>query len=199
MNQRATLAQREPQAQRVHHRFVARRSPLAFQEKQIPEEDILAIFEAARWAPSSFNEQPWRFVYASSEAERARFLEAILEGNKVWAQNAPMLVFITAKTTFTRNGAPNDHAWFDAGAAWMSLALQARELGLDTHAMAGIDPERAADVIDLPADHEVIAAVAVGYRAPPETLPEELQERETSASPRKPLEEIAFEARFPST
>ncbi len=189
---------REPVTDRVDPRFLARWSPRAFADEPVPEADLEALFEAARWAPSSFNEQPWRFVYAAEAEDRQRFLEAILPGNRTWAQDAPVLVYIVAKTTFDRNGDPNRHAWFDTGAAWMSLALQARELGLHTHAMGGIDPAKAAGLLGLPEDHEVVCAVAIGYRDAPATLPEDLAEQETPVSDRQPLEEIAFEGHLPT-
>lgn len=147
------LEARPPATDRVDPRFVERWSPRAFSDRSVPDEDLEAIFEAARWTPSSFNEQPWRFVYATSQEDRDRFLEAILPGNRAWAKDAPVLVYIVARTTFERNGKPNRHAWFDTGAAWMSLALQARQLGIHTHAMGGIDPEKAASILDLPEDH----------------------------------------------
>lgn len=190
------LDARRPATDRVDARFLARWSPRAFADEPVPEADLQALFEAARWAPSSFNEQPWRFVYATGQEDRERFLEAILPGNRSWARDAPVLLFVAAKTTFDRDSETNRHAWFDTGAAWMSLALQARQLGLHTHAIGGIDPEEAASILELPDDQEVICAVALGYRTSPDTLPEELAEQEVEPSDRKALEEIVREGRF---
>lgn len=193
------LEAREPATDRVDPRFIERWSPRAFWDQPVPDEDLEAVFEAARWAPSSYNEQPWRFVYATSQEDRERFLEAILPGNRAWAQDAPVLVYVVAKTTFEHDGKPNGHAWFDTGAAWMSLALQARQLGLHTHAMGGIEPTKAAEIIDLPDDHEVVCALAIGYRAPLETLPDELAAEETEPSDRQAVETIVHEGRFGQT
>ncbi len=193
------LEARAPATDRVDPRFVERWSPRAFSDQPVPDEDLEAVFEAARWAPSSFNEQPWRFAYATSQEDRERFLEAILPGNRAWAKDAPVLVYIVAKTTFEHNGKPNRHAWFDTGAAWMSLALQARQLGLHTHAMGGIDPEEAGSILELPDDHEVVCGLAIGYRAPPETLPGELAEQEVEPSGRQPLDEITREGTLHTT
>lgn len=190
------LEARTPATDRVDPRFVERWSPRAFADQPVPDQDLQAVFEAARWAPSSYNEQPWRFVYATRQEDRERFLEAILPGNRAWAQDAPVLVYVVAKITFERNGKPNGHAWFDTGAAWMSLSLQARQLGLHTHAMGGIEPAKAAEILELPDDHEVVCALAIGYRAPPETLPHELAEQEVEPSDRKAMEEIVREGSF---
>jgi nitroreductase len=190
------LAEREPTTDAVHPWFLARWSPRAFADEPVDDEDLRAVFEAARWAPSSYNEQPWRFAVARTEADRERFLDAVLEGNRAWAARAPVLAFVLAETTFEHDGEPNAHAEFDAGAAWMSLALQAHERGLATHAMGGIDPERAAEVVDASDDHEVVCAVAIGHRAPAETLPDELAERELPPSDRKPLDDVVHEGGF---
>lgn len=190
------LDHREPEAGAVDPMFPDRWSPRAFREEPVPEADLEALFEASRWAPSSFNEQPWHFVYAREEDDRERFLEAILEGNRSWARRAPVLAFVVADPTFEHNGDANRHAEFDAGAAWMSLALQARRLGLDTHAMGGIDPDKAAELLAVPDDHRVLCAVAIGYRAEPDVLPDELAEDELPPSSRKPLEAVRSEGTF---
>lgn len=190
------LETRDVETDRVADAFPARWSPRAFRSESVDEADLEALFEAARWAPSSYNEQPWQFVYAREPEDRERFLEAVLEGNRAWAERAPVLAFVVADTTFDRNGEENQHARFDAGAAWMSLALQARQLGLDTHAMAGIDAERAAEILDVPEDHEVVCGIAIGYRGSPDALPEDLAEAEWPPSSRKPLDEVASEGGF---
>ncbi|MDD5708685.1 MAG: nitroreductase family protein, partial [Kiritimatiellae bacterium] len=123
--------------------FVDRWSPRAYLPEPIPEHQIRMLFEAARWAPSCFNEQPWLFVYATSEADRSRFAAALVEKNRAWAGIAPLLIFVLARRNFRQSGKQNRHAAFDSGAAWMSLALQARKLGLYAHGMAGFDINKA--------------------------------------------------------
>jgi nitroreductase len=157
---------------------------------------LLSLFEAARWAPSCFNEQPWLFLYATSTSDRNRFAEALVEKNREWAAQAPVLLFVAARRLFTRNGRPNRHAGFDTGAAWMSLALEARKLGLHTHAMAGFDQERAHDILELPRDeYEIFAAVALGRRGDRESLPPDVAKGE-SPNDRKNLNDMISEGRF---
>lgn len=171
--------------------FVDRWSPRSFLRRPIPEDQLQMLFEAARWSPSCYNEQPWLFIYASEPEARARFLETLVEFNRGWAQTAPLLVYVLARRAFSRNGKPNRHAAFDAGAAWMALALQARKLGLHTHGMAGFDQEEVRELLGIDEDEfDILAAVAVGRRGRPEALPEELQERETP-NDRRPLSDVA--------
>lgn len=161
----------------------------------VTREHVKALFEAARWAPSSYNEQPWRFVYAVEPEDRERLLEALFDGNRTWAKNAGALIFVLAKPTLARNGRPNAHAWFDTGAAWMSIALQATKLGLHTHAIGGFDADKARKILRTGEDIDVVCAVAVGRQGPPAILPDPLAERE-APSPRRALEEIAFEGNY---
>lgn len=176
--------------------FVDRWSPRAYRPEAIPKHQIRSLFEAARWAPSCFNEQPWIFCYAASAEDRKRFAEALVEKNRQWAAAAPLLIFVAARRTFTRNGKPNRHAAFDAGAAWMSLALQARKFALHAHAMAGFDQERAHEILDLPKDRfEIMAAIAVGRRGDAAELPEDLARAERP-SERREGDEIAFEGHY---
>ncbi len=186
---------RTPAVEHVDPLFLRRWSPRAMTDKGVSRAQVMALLEAARWAPSSYNEQPWRFVYAIDPEDRQRLLDALFEGNRSWAQAAPVLIFVLASPAFARNGRPNPHAWFDAGAAWMSLALQATKLGLHTHAMGGFDSEKARKALDLGDDLDVICAVAVGHQAPATVLPEKMAQIE-APSPRRPFEEIAFEARY---
>ena len=175
----------------VDPRFLDRWSPRAFLSDPVPEESIRSLFEAARWAPSAMNEQPWLFLYAVSEEERARFLEPLVEGNRVWAKRAPLLLYVLARRTFETSGKPNRTALFDTGAAWISLALEARRLGLYAHGMAGFDQEKAHRILGAPEEaYEVIAAVAIGRKGARSDLPEELAARE-EPSGRKPLASVA--------
>lgn len=170
--------------------FIRRWSPRAFSDDSIPEETIKILFEAARWSPSSFNEQPWRFVYATEDDDRKVLASVLVESNRLWASRAPLLSIIFAKKAFTRNGATNRWAAFDSGAAWASLTFQARLLGLHTHAMAGFDEEQAYMVTGMdPAEYEAIAVIAIGRRASPDVLPEHLA-RQEKPSGRLPLETI---------
>ena len=139
-----------------------------------------SLFEAARWAPSCSNEQPWMFAYAVSESGRAKIVEVLVPQNQIWAAKAPLLMVIFSRLTFAHNGKPNAWHSFDAGAAWMSLALQAHKLGLIAHAMGGFDPEKAYATLGVDREkYAAIAAVAVGYYGDRSELPTPLQERES--------------------
>jgi nitroreductase len=178
----------------VHDLICSRWSPVAFSPKPVEPGKLRSLFEAARWAPSSFNEQPWRFIVATrdSNAEFERLLNCLIPGNIEWAQNAPVLVFSIAKSHFTRDGTPNRHAFHDVGLAVGNLILQATALGLSVHQMAGFDAERARQTFGLPDGYEPVGGIALGYAAGVETLPERLRKRQQSPRIRKPLEEIIF-------
>lgn len=173
--------------------FIERWSPRSFKHTALTSEQVLRLFEAARWAPSCHNDQPWRFHYAVSETARRCFIDTLVPGNRVWAVHAPLLIYITAGTCFRHNGKSNAWAAFDAGAAWMSIALQARLMGLYTHGMAGFERDRAIQLLNIDTKTEdVLAAVAVGYRGDRAMLPEMLQEKE-QPNGRLPLDEIIRE------
>ncbi len=181
---------RQPDVE-VDPRFPDRWSPRAFSPEPVAPADLEAVFEAARWAPSANNEQPWRFVFASTEQARRRFVQALVPFNQQWAQHAPVLIFVLTRRHFVRNSKPNRWAAFDAGAAWMALALAARGRGLYSHAMGGFDQELALQVCGVDgAEYEVMAAVALGRRADPARLDAGLRERE-QPSGRKPMAEVA--------
>ena len=173
--------------------FTDRWSPRAFASDPIPVWQVRALFEAARWSPSCFNEQPCRFVYALTEEARALFASVLAAKNQAWASRAPLLVFVIARVKFAHGGKPNRHAVFDAGAAWMSLALQARRFGLYAHAMAGFSEEKAREILGVSKDeYHVMAAVAVGRRGDPAVLPDDLKQIE-APNERNPLGEVAAE------
>lgn len=181
--------------------FLDRWSPRAFTGEAITEEVLLTILDAARWAPSAGNGQPWRFVYARRETEAWPVLLGLLdEGNQRWAQNASALLILVSRThslsaTTGERRAIYTHA-FDTGAAWMALAMQTMKLGLHAHGMGGLDRNRAMVELDIPADdYRVEAAVAIGRLADKDTLPDDLKARE-NPSQRKPLSELAFEGKF---
>jgi nitroreductase len=181
--------------------FPGRWSPRAFSPEPVDRAMLRSLFEAARWAPSSANEQPWLFVYAVSPEDRARFSEGLLEMNRAWASHAPVLVYLLTRRRVAQGawaGQPNPMASFDAGAAWMSFALQAHLRGLSAHAMGGIDRAKVASLLGVPTEeYEIIVAIAVGYRGDPAVLPEPMATRERP-SERRPLGEVAVEGRFPS-
>ncbi|SDJ54683.1 nitroreductase family protein [Natronorubrum texcoconense] len=176
--------------------FVDRWSPYAMTGEPLEEADYLPLFEAARWAPSAFNNQHWRFVYAArDDDEWETFVDLLTEGNQAWATDAAVLGVIVSKTTFDHNDEPAPTHSFDTGAAWQNLALEGARRGLAVHGMAGFDYERAADELEVPEEFAVEAMFAVGEHAPPETLSEDLRERERPSG-RKDLEEIVHRGRF---
>lgn len=176
--------------------FLERWSPRAFADRPIEKEKIKSLFEAAKWAPSCFNEQPWRFLYATEGELLKEFQSILMEKNQVWANKAPLLGFIVTKINFTETGKTNRWAELDAGAAWMSLTVQARKLGLYTHGMGGFNAEKAYEVLNIPKDeYKVLAAFVVGYIGDKSSLPEELAEREVP-SDRKKQAQICTEGKF---
>lgn len=176
--------------------FIDRWSPRAFTPEPLTQQQIDSLFEAVRWSPSCFNEQPWLFIYAASEADRQRFLPALVEGNQAWVRNTSLLVFLLSRRNFSHNGKPNRHASFDAGAAWMALALQARKLGLYAHAMAGFSREKAYEILSVPVDdYDIMAAIAVGCRADPVVLPEPIAAKD-KPNDRKPRSAIVREGGY---
>jgi nitroreductase len=182
--------------------FLERWSPRAFTGEAIPDETLASIFEAARWAPSSYNSQPWRFIYAKRDTPTwDRFLGLLVEFNQGWAKNAAALVIVLSKKTMQPPGAKeptlsHSHS-FDAGAAWQNLALQATALGWHTHGMVGFDMPRAAAELGVPEDYRVEAAIAIGKQGDKSILPAYLQERE-APSAREPASAFAFEGAFPA-
>ena len=182
----------------VHELISSRWSPVAFSARSVEPDKIRTLLEAARWAPSSFNEQPWRFIVIlrDSKAEFEQLLNCLVPGNLEWAQNAPLLMLSIAKLRFTRDGKPNRHAFHDVGLAVGNLILQATALGLSVHQMAGFDVERARQILGVPDGYEPIGAIAVGYAATAEMLPERLRKRQQSPRTRKSLDEITFDGRW---
>ncbi len=178
----------------LHELFERRYSPRAFADEPIGDGALRAMLEAARWAPSCFNEQPWTYLVAKREdrAEFARMAGCLNERNRAWAAEAPMLMVSIARTTFRRNGKPNRHAWHDVGLASACLTLQATALGLAVHQMAGFDRERVRETYGVPDGEEPVAMLAVGRPGDPETLPPDLAERERAPRTRKPLAGVAY-------
>ena len=173
-------------------------SPVAFRPDPIEAATLARILEAGRWAASSYNEQPWRFLVArrENEAEFAAALGCLVEGNRAWAQHASVLVFVCAEASFSHNGKPNSHAWFDSGQALAQMILQATEEGLHAHAMGGYDPIRTRELFAIDPGAETICAVAIGHLDDGSRLPAESAARDRSPRQRRPLSEIAFEGRW---
>lgn len=183
---------------RVEKMFVERWSPRAFDGSEMPQEDLDVIFEAAGWAPSAYNVQPWTFLYARRGDENwDLLLSQLIEFNQGWAQNASALVFVVSdKLMRSDKGNSENHSHsFDAGAAWALAALQAHAMGYHTHGMTGLKFGEAEKALGIPEDHRLEAAFAIGRQAPKETLPDFLQEREVPST-RKPVSEIARAGKF---
>lgn len=171
-------------------------SPRSMSGEAISEEEIFSLFEAARWAPSSYNAQPWRFLYATrGSAEWPMFFDLMIDFNKGWTKNAALIGVIISHKVFERNNKPSHTHSFDTGAAWMSLAIEGSSRGLVVHGMEGFDYEKARAVLEIPNDYQVEAMFAVGKRAPVSALPPELQEREMPSS-RKTIHEFIKKGKF---
>jgi nitroreductase len=176
--------------------FVERWSPRAMSSEPLKEEEILTLFEAARWAPSTYNEQEWRFLYARRETQQWQtFFRLLVEGNQAWCKNAAVLCVILAKKTFTKNGKPNPVHLFDVGCAFENLALQGAAMGLVVHGMQGFDFDKARTELKVPDDYAVAAMFAAGRPGDISVLPEPLRERE-EPSDRKPVKDIICEGAF---
>jgi nitroreductase len=160
----------------------------------VEKEKLLALFEAARWAPSCFNEQPWSFLVATRDSANGygRLLECLVETNIRWARTAPVLMLSVAKRTFDANGKPNRYAFHDVGLSMANLIVQASALGLYAHPMAGFHIAKAVSAFHIPETHEPVAALALGYLGDPDQLPEDLRERERAPRERRPLEDFVF-------
>jgi len=171
-------------------------SPRAFSERAVSNAELKKVFEAARWAPSSNNEQPWRFVVGlRGTGTHAKISESLAGFNKEWAPKAPVLLLGVASTRFSRNGNPNNYALFDLGQATTLITLQAKALGLATHQMGGFDHDAVRALLQIPEEYALGSVMALGYQAEPGTLAnEKLLASETAPRTRKPLAEIVFSA-----
>lgn len=182
-----------PIADLIAHRW----SPRAFDpDRPVSRDHLLALLEAARWAPSCFGEEPWRYLVWDRFRDPAGWqqaFECLAEGNQIWVKNAPVLLLAVATPNFSHNDKSNRWAQYDTGAASENLCLQAVALGLAAHQMGGFDPEQAQARFHIPADHTGMAMIAVGHLAPAETLPDALREKEQAPRTRKPFERFAFE------
>ena len=171
-------------------------SPRAMSGESISEQELMTLFEAARWAPSSYNGQPWRFLYAKRDSKAwGTFCGLLDDFNQTWATAAAVLIVVVSRTTFEWDGKPSRTHSFDAGAAWQNLALQGSKLGLVVHGMEGFDYDRAKSELRVPDDFTVEAMVAIGRRGSVESLDKELREME-APSDRRPIAEIALDGGF---
>jgi len=176
----------------VHTRW----SPRSFSDSNVDPADLVKVFDAARWAASSYNEQPWRFFVGVRGSETYRkIFDSLIAFNQAWAKSAPVLILGVAKTKFSHNDAPNRVALYDLGAASSYLTLQAAALGLATHQMAGFDADAARKAFEIPEDYLIGAVIALGYQGEPAALPNpQFIETEVAPRQRKPLSEIVFSA-----
>ena len=178
----------------IHDLLKSRWSPRAFSDQLVEIEKLLSLFEAARWAPSAGNTQPWAFIITTQQSPEpfAKLLDTLSEKNRSWAKNAPVLVLAVVHSE-REPGKPNAWAGYDLGQAVAHISVQANALGLYLHQMAGFDREQTARVFELPAGYEPITVFTVGYPGDPASLPDDLRERELAIRTRKPLSEIAFD------
>ena len=163
-------------------------------ERPVEPDKIQRVLEAARWASSCFNEQPWAFIIATADqpAEHSKLLSCLVEGNQVWAKRAPVLMITVAKQHFDHNGQPNRHAFHDVGLAVGNLIVQATAMDLVVHQMAGILPEVIRECFSLPSGYEPVTGIAIGYPGDLNILPEEIRERERAPRSRKALQDFVF-------
>jgi nitroreductase len=176
--------------------LVARWSPRAMSGESLTNDEILTLFEAARWAPSTYNEQEWRFLYAQRETPQwPTFFDLLVEGNQAWCRQAALLVVVLAHKVFTKNGKPNPVHLFDSGCAFENLALQGTAMGLVVHGMQGFDYDKARTALNVPDDYAVAAMFAAGRPGDPNDLPQHLKERDKPTD-RKPVKEIICEGVF---
>ena len=183
-----------PSESPVHDLIRHRWSPRSFVDKAIPEDVLRSLFEAARWAPSSNNEQPWAYIVATKE-DRVNFdkiLGTLVEANAAWARHAAALAIAVVELAFARNHAPNRTAQYDTGAASALLSVEATARGLAVHQMAGFDREKAREAFGIPEGWEAIAAIAIGYSGSPDSLPPKLKDRELAPRTRKPIREFVM-------
>ena len=173
-------------------------SPRAFSNQMVEPEKLRSLFEAARWAPSSFNEQPWSFILATKQypEEHARVLSCLSERNQQWARLAPVLLVSVAKLNFDKTGKPNRHAFYDLGMAVGNLMVQATALDLFVHQMAGFSPEKVKEIYGVPATFEPVAAITIGYGGKVDDLPEAFRESELGPRSRKPIQSFVFQGQW---
>jgi len=182
----------------IHELIRHRWSPRAFAPRPVEPEKLRSLFEAARWAASSFNAQPWYFIVATKDDPEnfKKILDSFVEFNQGWTKNAPVLALSVAALKMDQAKEPNRHAFHDVGQAAANLALQATALGLEIHQMAGILPDKAREIFSIPEGFEAVAGIAIGYPGDPETLPDQLKQRELAPRTRKALDSFVFTGKW---
>src|SRR5664279_322463 len=182
----------------VHTLIQNRWSPRAFSEKPISDQALRSLFEAARWAPSSSNEQPWAFIVATKDETEgyAKILSTLVEFNQSWAKYAPLIGIAVSEMEFARNQHPNRNAFYDTGAAMAYLTTEATARELFVHQMAGFDPQKAIEVLQIPKGWEPIAAFVIGFVGDDNSLPDGLRDRELAARSRKPLSDFVMSGQW---
>ena len=178
----------------INPQFLTRWSPRSFTDQEVTEDVLLSLFEAARWAPSGSNLQPWRFIIARTPEQRAKFHNFIMPVNREWCERAPVLTLVISHTKTPKGGDNLSHA-FDAGTAWGYLALEANNQGLITHAMGGFDRNQAREALQIPEEYDIHAVIAIGYRGPVDALDEKFQEREIPSG-RRELSELLYAGEY---
>lgn len=194
----STAVRRAETSSPIHDIVATRWSPRAFDTKPVEAEKLRSLFEAARWAASSHNAQPWYFIMATKDDPKnfQKILDSFVEFNQSWAKNAPVLALSVAGLKFEHNGEPNRHAFHDVGQAAASIAMEANAQGLQIHQMAGILPDKARELFSIPEGYEAVAGIAIGYPGKAESLPDHLRERENAPRARKPLNSFVFTGKW---
>jgi nitroreductase len=192
------MHKRTPSDFPIHDLVAERWSPRAFSDKPVAADVLQSLFEAARWAPSSSNEQPWVYIVARKEDAEAfeKLLSVLVPANSLWARNAPVLALAVAELAFAKSGSPNRNAQHDVGAASAWLTVEATSRGLFVHQMGGFDAQKAREVFEIPAGWEPIAAMAIGYPGDPESLPQPLLDREKAPRTRKPISAFVMSGKW---
>ena len=182
----------------IHELLAERWSPYGFEDRPVAQADLRSLFEAARWAASSYNEQPWSYLVAAREnpVEFARLLSCLVEGNQAWAKAAPVLALGVVSLRFSRNNKENRAAVHDLGLAAGNLLVEATARGLCVHQMIGILPDKAREVYQIPEHSEAWTAIAIGYKGDPARLPDALKERDLAPRQRKPLSQFVFTGKW---
>lgn len=190
MNKQKIAAPEHP----VHELIAKRWSPYAFDGREVSDDDLRSLFEAARWAASSYNEQPWSYIVAkkTEDEQFSLLLSCLVEANQEWAQAAPVLALGCTNINFSKNNKPNAAAVHDLALASANLTLEATARGLFVHQMIGTLPDKAKEIYGIPEGTKPLTALAIGYAATPDLLPEKYRERDIAPRPRKPLSEFVF-------
>ncbi len=182
----------------IHELIESRRSTVLFSDKTIDKDSIESLFEAARWAPSSRNQQPWRFIYVlKNDPDFVDWLECLNEKNREWAQNASMLILTVAQVISDYKKRENTYALHDTAMAYSNLVFQAVYLGISVHPMGGFEKEKIKNLVLIPTGYEPLVVAAVGYKSKSSNFSENLLERENSLRKRKSINEIVFRQQFP--